>query len=890
MSIVIENPLLNTKSTITVYDERLSTNVEIEQTNVAKYFKHVYVLVKKNNDPIDTSFYDWQVKSDIFDQISQNLIIHKCTVKLLKTKVHFDNMICLSAEQLNRYNMFNYQLDDKNIVVPILNVSYQNILPYLTQYDSPNTLQNIYKLKVLNSYFGVSENNHSANKLLSNYIESLDDADYWTQSYNCLSNLTPHFKKRNFNFDSNRITDKTTAQIVSTIFTKDITTLKNDKKDYIKDIGRKDNIVDLSSVIQNKGFKLYQVAQPSEFTNQEIVELFKTLNPKQQYSLFTNLLCSQKYCHHAINNSELLDMMKQTINDHAHLFRYLITYAWIRFYFEECIKKSYVKTTDDFIFDINTASKLPIYPFDHTQPKLNPYMPILVSDNELNPIHNVNGIQEHKHRGIQEHKDKFINKGICTLDEFKVRMNIFCTGNPNNDLFEGYNFVKSNVAITGSIMTACLQKHHPLMDIFTGCDTLTQKFTAYFNEFYSQSDIDIMFKTKCTLDFIDKVNDFHNLVTYNIIRFNTSYAKPEHVALVLNKVSYIFVDEEFIETLECPEYVKNKIQWVKDNITTDEVKSLFRPCYDKAFENYVNKYICDLNPEEVNMFKKKYPDIFVKNDDFNIYIKKINKNKFTKEQPNQTDNESDDEEDVDEPQDNSDKINIAITYKYKITSPHLTHSLELFSIKYDDFFGVVSRFHLPCVRAYYNESNVYMTPSCISAHLTYMNIDYKYICGTKDPIDIINKNRMRGFGTYLNPQEKKLFAIYSREIPFWKNLYNLDSSLNDTDTLNRVGGVLSYNHKIFNPRHYNMDYFLNDMYVDTTNRYITNQIPVLKSTDFQTINEIFGTYSYPVNACAINKNGNINPLDKTFISMSWTQKHQFNNHAETSSDNTKKAN
>ena len=34
----------------------------------------------------------------------------------------------------------------------------------------------------------------------------------------------------------------------------------------------------------------------------------------------------------------------------------------------------------------------------------------------------------------------FINCCICNLSEFLIRMNIFCTCNPNNNLFDGFDF------------------------------------------------------------------------------------------------------------------------------------------------------------------------------------------------------------------------------------------------------------------------------------------------------------------------------------------------------------------------------------------------------------------------------------------------------------------
>ena len=68
----------------------------------------------------------------------------------------------------------------------------------------------------------------------------------------------------------------------------------------------------------------------------------------------------------------------------------------------------------------------------------------------------------------------------------------------------------------------------------------------------------------------------------------------------------------------------------------------------------------------------------------------------------------------------------------------------------------------------FTNNQVYCLPSCITACHTFMNIDYKYFAGTNDPIEIINKYRMRGFGTYLNDDEKVKLIDYSYKVNKWK--------------------------------------------------------------------------------------------------------------------------
>ena len=169
------------------------------------------------------------------------------------------------------------------------------------------------------------------------------------------------------------------------------------------------------------------------------------------------------------------------------------------------------------------------------------------------------------------------------------------------------------------------------------------------------------------------------------------------------------------------EFRKNKLLFIKKNITSEMVISLFKPYYEKLIM-------------EDDKFKADHKII-------NLYLKKSIDN----------------------------GINAEVSYKYKIHSNKLKRSLEIFPIKGNDHFSVISSFHLPNVRGYYNGSNVYLLPSCISAHLTYTNLDYKYFAGSKDPIKILEKNRRRGFGTILSKRELSIYIKYCDKYNINKN-------------------------------------------------------------------------------------------------------------------------
>jgi len=113
--------------------------------------------------------------------------------------------------------------------------------------------------------------------------------------------------------------------------------------------------------------------------------------------------------------------------------------------------------------------------------------------------------------------------------------------------------------------------------------------------------------------------------------------------------------------------------------------------------------------------------------------------------------------------------------KYNVTSPYLTRKFEIFRIRYN-FLATTSRFHLPCVRGYYNGEKVYLIPSAISALLTNICIDYKYFAGVRSPFEIILKYNFRGFSLILNKKEMIKLVEYIKNTEKWSKLYKVDST------------------------------------------------------------------------------------------------------------------
>jgi hypothetical protein len=463
-------------------------------------------------------------------------------------------------------------------------------------------------------------------------------------------------------------------------------------------------------------------------------------------------------------------------------------------------------------------------------PRNNPYMPLLISDKE---------VKSDNFFGIDINET--VHQGLCNFDEFQTRLNIFTMRDAKKNLFQNFDFNKLNAVITGSIMTACIQKEHPLTSRFIG-NTLDEKYLHYFDEHYCKSDIDVMFMIKNDFDFYDKVIEFYNQIVVNICLFNESDVNTNAIRLECNKTIYVFVTEDFINSIKDESIT---LKYIKDNIEEPNIKEMFKKYYQPLIDKHYDEFFKDFTSEEIVHIKTKYSELFsIKNDKISIYINHKKQSNILLHKD----------------------IGVEITFKYKITSPYLNHMFELFPTKFEDPFALVANFHMPCVRAYYNGTNVFMTPSYISSHMTFMNIDYRYVTGKKDPMNILNQYRMKaGMGTYINNLEKQYIETYCKEVKFWDKLY-------DSNVLDKM----SLNHKLFKPRLYNSTDYNDCIYVDTINRYNESKLNLVNNKNYDLTQEIVNQFNCLVITeidytplKAINYDGMIIPVKKWVIGATW---------------------
>lgn len=751
---------------ITNENENKIFNIERKEL----YEKYGRIFIIRNKGNIDKEGLNKKyIETEKFYEFCSNYELIESNLKILNNKLHKRHTIILDEALLKIIDKTR-KFQEKELVLPLIEINLENVKLYNEIYTKKFNLNEIKPLIVLYKYYNeekIKKNNQEIVKKIRNWEES----EYWTSEYNCNINMTNRFNTRKFQFK-----EKLKENIASIICnnqkkinsTESMLTPKKENKDYIKNIYRKTIFTDISSTLQNKKYKLYKIPQVGNINKETITNIFLNINnDKILYSLFCHIILSKENCDLVLNNRKILEKMEKFFNSKYQIFlNYIMGYGWLCMYMEECIKKTRSKNTDRYVFEMDTANKLPVFPYCHEKIEENAYCILPIEKRILNSKENCHGLP------MIMNYDGY---GIDTQNNFKKKLNIFMIGNPEINILEGLEVypntkIWKNIAISGSIITACVPKKNPLMKI-CGEELLneTQTFTWFKNEYYNESDIDVMCNCKSVFSYIDKVKEISEILKINLQKINSN----SEVKIEPFKSLHVSINSKYIR------------EFMKEYGNEEEIiKKIDQPqIKEKFYFDYIDfKKKNNIKWRNVNKQNDLYETFYKIDsiDDLNVTIVSY---EITKNQVYEDDSETyiyyndivKEDQKVNEEK-NILLIKISENIKYKIKSNNMLHNIEIFRTRYEDFFSCVAKFHLPCVRGYYNGETTYLLPSCITAMMTYTNIDYKYFAGIKDPIDIINKYRMRGFGTLLNETEKKYVIKYNSEQNKWNGLFKIDKN------------------------------------------------------------------------------------------------------------------
>lgn len=554
------------------------------------------------------------------------------------------------------------------------------------------------------------------------------------------------------------------------------------------------------------------------------------------------MISSRTHCYSILNNINLLKLAKPMFEKYKAVFKYLLGYGWLTIRQDEISMRNKLKDTDRLIFDIDTVNELPMYPFGLDDINQNPYACILLDNTLMNLKENCMSMEM-----IKNNYTKYY--GLPDKATFQKRLNIFVNGKNEQGIMEKMDW--SKFAITGSAMTACGMKYNPLFDLFkegTGQDISDGDFQTFLFHYYNNSDIDLLCTEPTMYGFLDSVNKFiDDLETET----KTSLEKSNvHTGSII-------ISDEFInqELEELKTHLKNEgvnVGWIKANFDNFEVKKYF---YNKFYIPWKEEITTELlinKPDKYTTYVYTEYAKLIPVEELRIYTLDYEVNA-------ETHKKTDYEKYI---YNSSGKLisKMAESIRFQVKSGKINRSWEIFRSHNENIFSTVGKFHMGFVRACWNGKTLLCLPSFISSMMLHMSTDYKYFASIRDPIEIINKYRSRGFGIILNDSEKIHMAYYNgvkqeNTNNKWYEMYNIN--INNKASIKSMFGAKKATDNIFKLSKYfegmSDDCFKNieySHYINTQEAYASMYPEELKDL-----------YKYK----CINSKGRVTPLNRDVI-------------------------
>jgi hypothetical protein len=730
--------------------------------------------------------------------------------------------------------------DDIVNVILMPELTKKQLRIYLNTYnDEPDNLKKYAEYLAIISYNLVSPTRFHVKKYFLQLLE--EQSCFWEDDYNCNITLNNIFIKRRFNYDS--YSHKMLQKSGSNKLLSRMKNIKESELNYLSELDRYQDKEDLFKAGNN-----YWIGRQSTFTKADVTELYNQIPTEYlKYIFLCNMICSRTHCHLILNNISLLKLAQPLMEKYKIIFKYIIGYGWMTLRQEEISNRNKLKDTDRIIFDIDTAHNLPIFPFGLDDINQNPYAGILLDKQLMNLKENCVTMEM-----IKNNYTKYY--GLPDKETFKKRLNIFVNGENKSGILDKIDWTK--YAITGSTMTACAMKYNPLIDMYReniNGELSDSDFQTYLFHYYNNSDIDLLCTHVTINEYLDSVN-----------KFIIDLAEEKNAKVECKNVhtASIILSEEFIndEMEELKTHLNNQMinfDWIKRNYDDLNVKQYF---YDKfyipwkqvqhelilrtkpvMYETYVySQYLNSIPVEQLRMYTLDYEidaDVHKKTD-YEKYI-----------------------------YNSSNKLICKMTesIRFQLKSDNSPRSWEIFKSHNENIFSTVGKFHMGFVRAAWNGSTLLCTPSFISSMMLQMSTDYKYFASIRDPIEIINKYRSRGFGIILNDSERIHMAYYigikaDGEENIWHDMYNVN--IKNKQSIKSIFGPKNINNVIFKPSKF-FEGMPDDCFKTIEHQYFTNTKEAFSN---MYPSELLEFYNYK---CITDK-GYVNPLNRDIIKRGYT--------------------
>ena len=836
-----------------------------------------FVLLRLNN-----SFELQEINTKLFKKFSNNIVHSKSILNIKKNNLEKKFNITINS-------------DSENIsVIALPEINKEQFIKYTKLYSfNIDNLKEYEENLSLICFYQI----YPAKTKIINYLDYLlqEQTIFWEDYKKSKLTINDKFIQRKFNFNNIRkkINDEKIGELIDKLSSLDkisenkLDSSNNKDVDYLIDLvnSNKNNFIDSSNALKTPNY-FYDNFKVN-YTNDEVFMIYNTIPTEElKYNFICYMLCSKNHCHLIINNKQILQACSEILTKYAVVFKYILGYSWLSLKIDEGFKRNNVKENDRIVFDIETANLLPIFPKSYDDINQNPYAGVMIHKNLMNLEKNCLSLNM-----IKNNYQKYY--GICDKETFVKRLNLFVNGSNKSGILDCIDWNK--FVITGSAMTACGMKHNPLIDLFRqdlSKEISDIEFITYLTNYYKDSDIDLICTDESLYDFMNSTfdviqkieQDFKQPVNITKVQTASIIISDDFIQYEMDNLKKLFskdtdVDLNFIKknfdniVLKKYFYDKYYLSWkteqktlysdkIKDNI----IHNMYNQPIDyqefRIYSLYYDVYENDFQPKD----SEKY--LYVSN--FTNFINSTNKNSTNIIDP--LDENIDLLEDIDpdfdtisiNSKENKNKLvcKLSETIRFKLSGNSIHRPFEIFKSKNKEPFSTIAKFHMGFVRAYWNGKTVKMLPSYISSMMLQLTTDYKYFASVRDPIEIINKYRSRGFGIILNKNEIMHLIYYNGLVlnegeNKWVNMYKVN--IKNKNTFENVLGPKNINNDIFKPS----KFF--EGVADNTFKYVSLET----ANNFQeAFHEFFPDYLKQFNNLkCIDDTGHVVPLEKEWIKI-----------------------
>jgi hypothetical protein len=513
-----------------------------QERKVMYTYNSVIVLLNNNlSTEFIEQFFQRTIDTNTLKQFPLNSVQYKrVSINILKNKQFYFKTNIVSDKHMNM--LFpNDKFNPEELVFSMFELEMSNAIEYLKMYTDITEITRIkLPLQLAKTY-----NKHGlqqVSKNISRMFFDLKDNDFWTKLNSCKLNITNMFTKRDF---QSRTGNNNFVVLAQSPDREKQATVDGDSKSYPSTRNKFEQFCDISSILKDNKDKtrtFYATIPDTQVTDKDVLDILKTVDSEKYiYELTNNMLISKEYCHNLFTK-DILEYISKVVNKYPGIYKYTFGYAMLTLYLEECLFLTKSTKNSRFVFDINTANKLPTFPFISQDLKLNPYVSVLIHNDNLDMKSNACGIK---------YIENYDGYGVCNLETFKKRMNIFISGDVTKDVFANINM--KEYGVSGSIIAACLQKRNPLYDAYIHeYKDENIAFKHFIDNYYGNSDIDIMCNVHSYTEYIMKSYDFYMALIKNISPNSTNDTTSDKTYSydTVRTVGITLSDEFFKETLE----------------------------------------------------------------------------------------------------------------------------------------------------------------------------------------------------------------------------------------------------------------------------------------------------------------------------------------------------